>query len=102
MNETAADAASPASFQPLKAQTITGRRSGGRSFQITSCIWFTVPDHVRDTHHDGGVATLEQTPTLAEVRAGSVIEGVFACTRKDRLTSKSGSPYLAVQLRDRT
>ncbi len=28
--------------------------------------------------------------------------GVFACTRKDRLTTKTGSPYLAVELRDQT
>lgn len=37
---------------------------------------------------------------MAELRAGTEVEGVFACTRKDRLTSKSGSPYLAVELRD--
>jgi 3'-5' exoribonuclease len=48
------------------------------------------------------VATVEQTPTIAELRAGSEIEGVFACTRKDRLTAKSGTPYLAVELRDRS
>jgi 3'-5' exoribonuclease len=47
------------------------------------------------------VATAEQTP-LATLRAGDRLEGVFACTRKDRLTAKSGSPYLAVELRDRT
>ncbi|HLM09492.1 MAG TPA: HD domain-containing protein [Thermoleophilaceae bacterium] len=39
---------------------------------------------------------------IAELRAGSEIEGVFACTRKDRLTAKNGSTYLAVELRDRT
>lgn len=40
--------------------------------------------------------------TVAELRAGGEVEGVFACTRKDRLTAKNGSPYLAVELRDRT
>ena len=30
------------------------------------------------------------------------MDGVFACTRKDRLSTKSGSPYLAVELRDRS
>ena len=40
--------------------------------------------------------------TIAELRAGGEVEGVFACTRKDRLTAKNGSPYLAVELRDRT
>jgi 3'-5' exoribonuclease len=62
------------------------------------------------------VATVEQTEgkpaqpadpaagqtTIAELRAGSEIEGVFACTRKDRLTARSGTPYLALELRDRS
>ena len=30
------------------------------------------------------------------------MSGVFACTRKDRLTARTGSPYLAVELRDAT
>jgi 3'-5' exoribonuclease len=47
------------------------------------------------------VATVEQT-TIAELRAGSEVDAVFACTRKDRLTAKSGTPYLAVELRDRS
>ena len=48
------------------------------------------------------MATLEHTTRVAELRAGMEVEGVFACTRKDRLTAKNGSPYLAVELRDRT
>jgi 3'-5' exoribonuclease len=40
--------------------------------------------------------------TIAQLRAGSEVEGVFACTRKDRLTARSGSPYLAIELRDRS
>ncbi len=40
--------------------------------------------------------------TVAELRAGGEVEGVFACTRKDRLTARNGTPYLAVELRDRT
>src|SRR5918998_884516 len=48
------------------------------------------------------MATLEHTTRVAELRAGTEVEGVFACTRKDRLTAKNGSPYLAVELRDRT
>jgi 3'-5' exoribonuclease len=39
---------------------------------------------------------------VARLRAGGPIEGVFACTRKDRLTAKTGSAYLAVELRDRS
>jgi 3'-5' exoribonuclease len=36
------------------------------------------------------------------VRAGDELTGVYACTRKDRLTARTGSPYLALELRDRT
>jgi 3'-5' exoribonuclease len=50
----------------------------------------------------GAMAIVEQGARVAELRAGSEVEGVFACTRKDRLTAKSGSPYLAIELRDRT
>jgi 3'-5' exoribonuclease len=46
--------------------------------------------------------TAEARTTVAELRAGGEVEGVFACSRKDRLTAKNGSPYLAVELRDRT
>src|SRR5829696_375945 len=94
MYESAAVAASPASFQPLNAHTITGARSSGRSRQITSVINLTVPD-VRGGDQDSNV-------TIAELRPGGEVEGVFACTRKDRLTARNGAPYLAVELRDRT
>jgi 3'-5' exoribonuclease len=40
--------------------------------------------------------------TIAELRPGGQLEGIFACTRKDRLVTKGGSPYLAVELQDRT
>jgi 3'-5' exoribonuclease len=40
--------------------------------------------------------------TVATLRAGDVIDAFFACVRKDRLSSKSGTPYLALELRDRT
>ena len=48
------------------------------------------------------MATVEDTVRVAELRAGGDVSGVFACTRKDRLMAKSGAPYLAVELRDRT
>jgi 3'-5' exoribonuclease len=44
----------------------------------------------------------ESRTTVAELRAGAELRGVFACTRKDRLLAKTGAPYLAVDLRDRT
>ena len=40
--------------------------------------------------------------TVASLRAGDAVEGVFACSRKDRLIARTGSAYLALQLRDRT
>ena len=40
--------------------------------------------------------------TIATFRPGQEVDGVFACTRKDRLLSRAGTPYLAVELRDRT
>jgi 3'-5' exoribonuclease len=41
-------------------------------------------------------------PLLATLRAGDAVDGVFACTRKERLATRSGSPYLALELRDRS
>jgi 3'-5' exoribonuclease len=40
--------------------------------------------------------------TIAGLRAGDMVDAVFACSRKDRLTARSGSPYLALELRDKT
>jgi 3'-5' exoribonuclease len=34
------------------------------------------------------------------MRPGEEISGLFACTRKDRLRTRTGSPYLALELRD--
>jgi 3'-5' exoribonuclease len=41
-------------------------------------------------------------PTISLLRAGDELDGTFACTRKDRLTTRTGSPYLALELRDRS
>jgi 3'-5' exoribonuclease len=41
-------------------------------------------------------------PAIATLRAGDEVAGVYACTRKDRLLARSGAPYLALELRDRT
>ncbi|MGZ4203137.1 MAG: OB-fold nucleic acid binding domain-containing protein, partial [Thermoleophilaceae bacterium] len=40
--------------------------------------------------------------SVAELRAGGEVDGVFACTRKDRLTARNGTGYLSLELRDRT
>jgi 3'-5' exoribonuclease len=39
---------------------------------------------------------------LSALRPGDDVAGVYACTRKDRLLARTGSPYLALELRDRT
>jgi 3'-5' exoribonuclease len=46
--------------------------------------------------------TAEERVPIARLRAGSPIEGVFACTRKDRMTARTGTAYLALELRDRS
>ena len=40
--------------------------------------------------------------TISSLRAGDEVRGVFACVRKDRRRTRTGSPYLALELRDRT
>jgi 3'-5' exoribonuclease len=40
--------------------------------------------------------------TVSALRPGQEVTGLFACVRKDRLTTRTGSPYLALELRDRT
>ncbi len=40
--------------------------------------------------------------TIGSMRAGDEVRGVYACVRKDRLKTRTGSPYLALELRDRT
>jgi 3'-5' exoribonuclease len=39
---------------------------------------------------------------ISGLRPGQELNGVFACVRKDRLFTRSGSPYLALELRDRS
>ncbi|MGD0198736.1 MAG: HD domain-containing protein [Solirubrobacteraceae bacterium] len=43
-----------------------------------------------------------QRVTLAALRAGDAVDGVFACTRKERLLTRGGAPYLSLELRDRS
>ena len=43
-----------------------------------------------------------EAPTIATLRAGDDVDAVFACARKDRLQARSGLPYLALELRDRS
>ncbi len=45
---------------------------------------------------------IADAPTIATLRAGDDVDAVFACARKDRLQARSGMPYLALELRDRS
>jgi 3'-5' exoribonuclease len=47
-------------------------------------------------------APASAVPRIAELRAGQRIEARFACVRRDRLVGRSGSTYLALELRDPT
>lgn len=42
------------------------------------------------------------TVSISTLRPGDDLAGVFACIRKDRLTTRTGAPYLVLELRDRT
>jgi 3'-5' exoribonuclease len=43
-----------------------------------------------------------EAPAIATLRPGDEVDGIFACARKDRLQARSGLPYLALELRDRS
>jgi 3'-5' exoribonuclease len=51
---------------------------------------------------DASAARGERLATIADLRPGRRFEGRFACVRRDRLVSRGGSTYLALELRDRT
>jgi 3'-5' exoribonuclease len=40
--------------------------------------------------------------TIATLREGNAVDAVFACTRKERLLTRSGDPYLTIELRDQS
>ncbi len=50
----------------------------------------------------GQTAAQPQAQTVATLRVGQEVDGIFACSRKERLTGKTGNPYLTVELRDST
>src|SRR3984893_7593189 len=97
-NETALEAASPASFQPWNAHTMAGAlRPSGRRSQISGCIRTTV-------HHARMASVMDSSAqpahSVATLRPADEVDGVFACTRKERQISRAGTPYLTVELRD--
>ena len=48
------------------------------------------------------LAAVPSVGTLATLRPGEAVDGVFACTRKERLAARTGAPYLSIELRDRS
>jgi 3'-5' exoribonuclease len=50
----------------------------------------------------GRERNMEVVEAVADLKPGREVEGVYACVRKDRLTARTGSPYLALELRDRS
>ena len=48
------------------------------------------------------LTALPREGTLATLRPGEAVDGIYACVRKQRLVTRTGLPYLAVELRDRT
>jgi 3'-5' exoribonuclease len=47
-------------------------------------------------------AEASRETTVSGLRPGDEVSAVFACVRKDRLLTRSGTAYLALDLRDRT
>ncbi len=47
-------------------------------------------------------ASPEHAQTIATLRPQEDVDGVFACTRKERQISRTGTPYLTIALRDST
>ncbi len=48
------------------------------------------------------LTAVPNTGALATLRPGDRVEGVYACSRKERLAARTGAPYLALELRDRS
>ncbi|MBA3807053.1 MAG: HD domain-containing protein [Solirubrobacterales bacterium] len=46
--------------------------------------------------------TPEDAQTIATLRAEEQVDALFACTRKERQISRAGTPYLTLELRDRS
>ncbi|MEJ7875574.1 MAG: HD domain-containing protein [Solirubrobacterales bacterium] len=51
---------------------------------------------------DAPPAAPGEAPRVVDLRPGQRFSGAFACVRKDRLTARSGSSYLSLELRDRS
>lgn len=43
---------------------------------------------------------MPESVAIADLKPDSEVDGVYACTKKQKLTARNGSPYLTVELRD--
>jgi 3'-5' exoribonuclease len=62
---------------------------------------------IRITVHHAPMASATSIPperaqTVATLRASEEVDGVYACTRKERQISRGGTPFLTLELRDST
>jgi 3'-5' exoribonuclease len=73
-----------------------GSRSGGLSCHSTDIF---SPAYPLLSGRERNMGVVE---AVADLKPGRDVEGVYACVRKDRLTARTGSPYLALELRDRS
>jgi 3'-5' exoribonuclease len=64
--------------------------------------WIAVPAEANRALPDPPSEPTLAGPTIAELRPGQRFRGDYACLRKDRLTARNGSPYLSLELRDRS
>jgi 3'-5' exoribonuclease len=58
------------------------------------------PAKARSTEPSESEAGAGETQTIATLRDGDAVQAVFACVRKERLITRAGDPYLALELRD--
>ena len=106
-------AALAASFQPANAATRTGeRRSGGSPTHFKTSTSPRLPTSgptrtsiasaiaVKIDAMEAAVAAVH--PQVAELHPGQRFEGRYACLAKERLTSRTGTAYLSLRLRDRS
>jgi 3'-5' exoribonuclease len=70
---------------------------------MRGCIRLTVHhEWIGSPVLDRSSAGSPEAQTVATLRVGQEVDGVFACSRKERQMSSAGSPYLTVELRDST
>src|SRR5947209_2711022 len=73
-----------------------GSRSFGWSCQSTAMFRLAYPGV------SGRERNMQVVEAVVDLKPGREVEGIYACVRKDRLTARTGSPYLALELRDRS